>query len=322
MMNAVIGALLAILVYPGLLVALLAAWALTWVRASTFAAAQGRPLSHPLAFPDAVRTSFDKEAIVPAGVFIPAITAAALVATVFPLLALIFLPLPGNPLVSAIGLQGDIIAAGAFLLAAPLARLFVGWVSPSPYTRLAADRSARLLAGAVLPAVLALTATAQTFVSLRLDTITTPASVPTIILLTRALAAAAFACALPVLARATTRPQVEQDTPLPSSELGEISGRHLAIFRVAEALQLVAVAAVFVSVFIIPLASGVTSTGVRYLIWALAVIAVAVGVALWDALHHQAIERTERPPVTWWLGVPVLLALAALVAAAWAGRGP
>jgi formate hydrogenlyase subunit 4 len=319
-MNAVIGVLLAILVYPGLLVALLAAWALTWIRTSVFAAAQGRPASDPLAFPGSVRTAFDKEGILPAGVYAPAITVATLVAVVCPLLALIFLPLPGNPMISAIGLQGDIIAAGAFLLALPLARLFVGWIAPSPYTRLAADRSARLLAGAALPAALALTATAQTFVSLRLDTITAPASVPTIILVTRALAAAAFACALPVLARATTLPQT-QDTPLPSSELGEISGRYIALFRIGEALQLVAVAAVFVSVFIMPLASGVTNTGARYLIWALAIIAVVVGVALWEALRHQAVEHAERPPVTWWLGVPVLLALAALVAAAWAGRG-
>lgn len=320
-MNAVVGVLLAILVYPGLLVALLVAWALTWVRTSVFAAAQGRPVSDPLAFPGAVRSSFDKEGIIPNGVFAPAITVATILAVVGPLLAVIFLPLPGNPLVSAIGLQGDIIAAGALLLALPLARLFVGWVSPSPYTRLAADRSARLLAGATLPAALALTATAQTFVALRLDTIATASSVPTIIVLTRALAAAAFACALPVLARAATLPRVEPAASLPSSELGEISGRHLAMFRVAEALQLVAVAAVFVAVFIIPLASGVTNTGARYLIWALAIVAVAVGVALWDALRPQAIERAERPPVTWWLGVPTLLALAALVAAAWAGRG-
>jgi formate hydrogenlyase subunit 4 len=320
-MNAVVGVLLAILVYPGLLVALLAAWALTWVRTSVFAAAQGRPVSDPLAFPGAVRTSFDKEAIAPEGVWAPAITVAALLAVVCPLLTLIFLPLPGNPLVSAIGLQGDIIATGAFLLALPLARLFAGWVSPSPYTRLAADRSARLLAGATLPAALALTAIAQTFVSLRLDTIATPASVPAIILLARALAAAAFACALPVLARATTLPQIEQEAPLPSSELGEVSGRSLAAFRLGEALQLVAVAAVFAAVFVMPLAAGVTNSGARYLIWALAVIAAPVGVALWDALRRQAMERVERPPVTWWLGVPVLLALAALVAAAWAGRG-
>src|SRR5215470_3155173 len=104
-MNAVIGVLLAILVYPGLLVALLVAWALT----SVFAAAQGRPVSDPLEFPGAVRIAFDKEGILPAGVFAPAITVATLVAVVCPLLALIFLPLPGNPMVSAIGLQGDII---------------------------------------------------------------------------------------------------------------------------------------------------------------------------------------------------------------------
>jgi formate hydrogenlyase subunit 4 len=321
-MNAVIGVLLAILVYPGLLVALLVAWALNWVRTSVFAAARGRPVSAPLAFVGAVRTAFDKEAIIPAGVSATAISVASLSAVVAPLLALIFLPLPGNPLINAVGLQGDIIAASAFLLALPLARLFVGWVAPSPLTRLATDRSARLLAGAALPMALAVTAAAQTFISLRLDTVTTPASAPTIILLTRALAAAAFACALPVLARATTLTQVDQQAPLPSSELGEVSGRNLAAFRVGEALQLVAVAAVFVTVFIVPLAGGVTNTTVRYLIWAVAILAVAVAVALWDALRNQAVERAERPPITWWLGVPVLLALAALVAAAWAGRGP
>ena len=281
---------------------------------------QGRQVSDPLAFPGAVRTAFDKEGIAPAGVFAPAITVTTLVAVVCPLLALIFLPLPGNPMVSAVGLQGDIIAAGASC-------------SPCRWraSSLAGSRLHPIRASqptgtpgcwlAQLSAALALTAIAQTFVSLRLDTITTPASVPMIILITRALAAAAFACALPVLARATTLQQVEYDTPLPSSELGEISGRHLALFRVGEALQLVAVAAVFVSVFIMPLVSGVTNTGLRYLIWALAIIAVAVGVALWDALRRQAIERAERPPVTWWLGIPVRLALAQLVAAAWAGRG-
>jgi formate hydrogenlyase subunit 4 len=320
-MNAVIGVLLAILVYPGVLVALLVAWALTWVRTSVFAAARGRPLSDPLALPSAVRTSFDKEAIVPAGVSAPAITTAAIVAVVGPLLALIFLPLLGNPLVGAVGLQGDLVAEGALLLALPLARLFVGWVAPSPYTRLAADRSARLLAGAVLPMALALTAAAQIFVSLRLDTVTTTTTVPFVATVARLLAAAAFACALPVLARVTTLAQVDQDAPLPSSELGEVSGRNLAAFRVGEAVQLVAVAVVFVAVFVMPLAAGVTGAVARYAIWALAILAVAVGVGLWDAFRHQGPEHAERPPVTWWLGVPVLLALAALVAAAWAGRG-
>jgi formate hydrogenlyase subunit 4 len=320
-MNAVIGVLLAILVYPGVLVALLVAWALTWVRTSVFAAARGRPLSDPLALPSAVRTSFDKEAIVPAGVSAPAITVAAIVAVVGPLLALIFLPLPGNPLVGAIGLQGDLVAEGALLLALPLARLFVGWVAPSPYTRLAADRGARLLAGAVLPMALALTAAAQIFISLRLDTVTTTATVPLVATIARLLAAAAFACALPVLARVATFAQVDQDAPLPSSELGEVSGRNLAAFRVGEAVQLVAVAVVFVAVFVMPLAASVTGAVARYAIWALAILAVAVGVGLWDAFRHQGPERAERPPVTWWLGVPVLLALAALVAAAWAGRG-
>src|SRR5262249_59118173 len=97
-MNAVIGVLLAIIVYPGLLVALLAASALTWGRTSVFGAAQGRPVSDPLAFPGPVRTAFDKERIAPAGAFAPAITVAPLPPSPYPLLTLPLLPLPANPL--------------------------------------------------------------------------------------------------------------------------------------------------------------------------------------------------------------------------------
>ncbi len=59
-------------------------------------------------------------------------------------------------------------------------------------------------------------------------------------------------------------------------------------------------------------------------IWVLGLLLVALGIGAWQgwqARQPRAESETERPPLTWWLGVPVLLALAALVAAAWATRG-
>ncbi len=336
-MSAIPGFLVAVLIYPGVLVALLAAWALSWVRGALRGAVNGDQA--PTAFGEARawRSLFAGASGIPEGVHPVAVALGTTLALVFPLLALILLPVPGNPLATALGLTGDLAAEGALLLGLPLARLFVGWAIPSPYPRLAADRGARLLAGAILPIALALTAGAQVLGARTLATLPVSA-LPGFILLTLALCVVAFACALPVLARITPLHAGEPDMETLGGELSELSGRDLAFFRVGEALQLVACAALLVVAFVLPLVAGwlpglshaigglIKNTAVadalaRGLVLLVGVALVAAGVGAWDGLHNRLPASEDRPPLSWWFGLPILLGMAALVAAAWATRG-
>jgi len=214
----------------------------------------------------------------------------------------------------------------------PAMRLVVGWAVPSTVTRAAADRSVRLLAGAVLPLALAVTVAAY-----QLDTLGlagTPKAAPNWVgVVARVLAALTFIAVLPVLARtADRRAQAGvadgaddgESAGAPADELGELVGRDLASFRIAEALQLAAAAAFFVAAFVLPIVPGI-SKGVGYgVLWVAGVLLTAAGLGLWEgfvAKRPTTVEGTERPPLTWWLGWPLLVALVALVAASWAVRG-
>jgi formate hydrogenlyase subunit 4 len=321
--GAVVGVALAILVYPGLLAALVAAWILSWVRGAAQGALQGSSNPGPLRLLGELRAEWQQDAVVPEGVAPALLTVGTWTAVLAPLLALILLPVPGNPAIAPLGLTGDLVAEGALLLGVPLARLLLGWAIPSPYTRLAADRDARLLAGAVVPMALALAATAEQVAVLGFTTAPTGTWPPAISLIARILAAAAFACTLPVLARVTALREGGSDGEQVAGELTELSGRDLLAFRVGEALQLVAVAAVFVAAFVLPILTVVTGAMGRGVIWLVGVLLAAASVGLWEgwrASQGRSPREVERPPLTWWLGLPALLALAALVAAAWASR--
>ncbi len=199
LLNPIVEVVVAALIYPGVVVALIAAGILAWVRGTAqqtlaHSGAAGGGLA-------ALRAAWGEEAQLPAGVYEPLLNAGAIAAVIFPLLALILLPVPGNPLTYTLGLGGDLAAEAGLLLGVPLVRLLLGWLVPSPYTRASADRGARLLAGAALPMGLALAATAEQVGSQRLDIAPQGVSLPLISLLARVLAALAFACVLPVLAR-------------------------------------------------------------------------------------------------------------------------
>ncbi len=328
LMNPVIDVLLAVLIYPGVLLALLAGLILTLVRGAAEGALQPAPGAGPgtaIAAIGELRAAWRRETVLPEGVSSAMLTLCTLAALFFPLLALILLPVPGNPLARGIGLFGDLTAETGLLLGLPLIRLLLGWMVPSPHTRLAADRGARLLAGALLPAGLAVAAIAEQQATLRLDVAPLGHSLPLVSLLARLLAALAFACALPVLARgmALRAPGAAETAP-PADELGELSGRDAVALRIGEALQLVAVAAFFVAAFLLPLFTQVSAPAGVGVIWVLGLLLVALGIGAWQgwqARQPRTESETERPPLTWWLGIPVLLALAALVAAAWATRG-
>lgn len=318
-MNGIAGFALAIFIYPGLLAALVVGWLLFWVRDLAHGALGAKDVPGPLHTVAQLRATYQSETSILEGMRPAVLTVSGVVAVVFPLLALIFLPVPANPLVSLLGFAGDLVVEAALLLGLPLARLAVGWATPMDAARRAADRAARLLAGASLPLALALIAAAQLSGVLSLRSV--PSSVSVVTVVAQVLAAAAFACALPVLARRFAVRERGETHPAPEGELAGVTGRDLALFRLGEVLQLVAVCGVFVGALILPLVQSVPDSTHRTLIWIVGVVLTAAGIGAWEGVRGTSEPGNERPPLTWWLGIPVLLALAALVVAAWATRG-
>lgn len=320
-MNGALAVALAILIYPGIVAALAAAWVLAWVRDAARAALAGGNQPSPLSALAELRRAAARDTLAPPGGPSLVISLATMVGIAAPVAALVLLPVPGNPLVAALGLAGDLAAEGALLLGLPLARLFMGWAVPSPYSRLAADRGARMLAGYALPMVLALMALSQQVTTLKVSVADAPATeaLPLLALLARVLAAAAFACCLPALAHATALREQRGTVEGVSGELTDVSGFDLAIMRVAEGLQLVAAAAFLVAAFVLPLVV-TASASLRLALWPIMLVVTAAGIGGWEALRGHQPEQGENPPLSWWFGFPLLLALFALVLAAWAAR--
>jgi formate hydrogenlyase subunit 4 len=322
-MSGLLAVMLALLVYPGLVVALVVAWLLTWTRDVTRASLGNGARPGPLRLVGEIRATFARDTLAPAGTAMAFQAIVPILALALPLVALVLLPVPGNPLADALGLKGDLVAEGALLLGVPALRLLTGWAAPSPYTRLAADRGARLLAGCVVPMVLALSALAQQVNTLQITPLVhapTEHQINWLALLTRVLAAAAFACCLPVLARTSALREGEGDADVAAGELAEASGRDLAAWRVAEGLQLVAAVTFFAAAFIQPVLV-TASAQVRGASWIAVPILAAIGIGAWEGLRGAQPAAGDRPPLSWWFGLPLLLALFALVAAAFAARG-
>lgn len=319
-MNGIFAFLLAVLIYPGVAAAVLAATALTWTRAAGRAFVTRATVENPVRAIRGLRSALDRDALIPDGAAPRIVAALSLAAIILPLLALILLPVPGNPLVSVIGMTGDLAAEAGLLLGLPVLRLCLGWALPSPYTRLAADRAARNLAGAVVVLALALAATAEQFQTLGLNLAPARTAPATIDIFTRLLALLAAAFVAPLLAHATPTRDGAEDIDLVAGELTELSGADLARFRIGEAIQLAAVAAFFTAVFLLPLFPTVSGAG-RAILWILGLIFTAGGIGLWEGYTGGVRASGDRPPLNWWLGLPLLLALLALVAAAWAARG-
>lgn len=313
--------LLAVLVYPGLLVAGVAAWLFIWMRDSARGAVGGMPISAPGRVLGEVRGAFSRETITPHGV--PSWVVSGLTSAMFiaPLLALILLPLPGNPLASALGWQGDLALESSLIVGVPAARMVLAWAIPASATRLAGDRAARQLVGVAAPMVFALASSAQLNQNLFANHTPATAAPSAVIVLALIFAAAAFAGVAPALSRSTA---VERDAEFPdlgAGALSETSGRDYALARLGEYLQLAAVAAVFVTVFLQPFFR-IAPVGVgRGILWVVALILTVVGLGVWEGLRSRFDTAREHAVLAWWSGWPLMFSLAALVATAWALRG-
>ena len=318
-MNGVLSFALAVLIYPGLLVAVVAGVALLVARNAARGAVSGEQIAAATVAVSDLRASWQEETNAPDGVSEFALTLSSGLALLAPALALILLPVPGNPLITLIGLKGDLVAEAALLLGLPLARLFAGWLTPSALTRVAADRGVRLLVGAALPLTLSLAAVAQQINGLTI--LNGPDKSPSVVLnIARALAALAFICVLPALTRTTAIREPRDPEDAAPDELLEVTGRDRFCFRLGEAMQLAAVAGFFIAVFVLPFFT-TPQPAVTAIIWIVGLLVVAAGIGVWDALRERIAVGEDHPPLTWWLGWPLLVALAALVVTAWATRG-
>lgn len=319
-MNGVLSFALAVLIYPGLLVAVVAGVILMVARNAARGAMNGENITASTAPVLELGESWQGETNAPDGVSEFALTLSSGLAMLAPALALILLPVPGNPLVTLVGLKGDLVAEGVLLLGLPLARLFVGWLTPTPLTRVAADRGVRLLAGAALSLTLSLTAIAQQNNALTIMNAPV-SSQPAVLVVARVLAALAFICVLPVLTRTSAIRERQDAADAAPDELLEVTGRDLFSFRLGEAMQLAAAAGFFIAVFALPFFSTTPQPAVMAILWIVGLLVVAVGIGVWDALRERIPSGEDHPPLTWWLGWPLLAALAALVITAWATRG-
>lgn len=319
-MNSILEFILAALVYPGAVVALFAAWLLAWARDTAREMARGSHVPNPLASVASIRGLFARETLTPGSVNPIVISAGVTLMVAAPFVALVMLPLPGNPLTQVVGLRGDLIAEMALLLGMPLGRLLIGWAIPSPYTRLAADRNARLLAGAIAPIALGLTAMAQIRGTLTLADPTATVAAQPFTNLTLIAAGIAFLIALPAVASGSPLRLGAGSSETLAGEATELSGNDLALLLIGESLQLVACAALFVLVFVAPLAAGIHQPVVRAVVEVVVGLAVAAGLGYWEGMRGRPAVETDRPPLAWWAGAPTLIALVALVLAAWATR--
>lgn len=240
--------LLAVLVWPGLIVGALLSWTYLWAGRKLTARLQGRqgpPFFQP--FFDFVKLA-GKQTIVPTGVnrtMFYGLPAVAVIAVVF---ALALLPLPGNALPS---FSGDLILVVYLLEMPAICMVLAGYASRSLYGQVSASREAVMLLGYNLPFLAAVVALAIQVGSFDLAQIAAAPWTPVHIL-----AAIAFLLAVPARMRSNpfSIPNAEQE--IVAGAMTEYNGLPLALFELAHGLELVGLVGLFAVLFFPSIISG------------------------------------------------------------------
>jgi NADH:ubiquinone oxidoreductase subunit H len=323
-MNALLAMIISLFVYPGLLFALVAAVIFGWLRGAARAAIQRAAVAMPMLSLREVARRRRQGSTAPEGVFAPATLVLPVLALLCPLLVLVFLPLPANQGADNGSYTADVVALAALLLGVPLMRIMLGWVTPSPYTRLAATRSARQLAGYLVPFALAIAVAAGIGSSLHIFTIANQATsasanqlifgltAPRLFGLTRIIAGLAYLTCLPMLTRLTSIRQGQGGMELVGNELTELSGRELLVMRVGEWVQLVAALGFGIAIFVLPF---FTTDGARAIAALVIAVVVAVGLGMWEGVSAtlRAVRDELEAPLAVWFGTPTFLAIISLL---------
>lgn len=325
-MNELLAIIISLLVYPGLLFGLVAAMAFGWLRGIIRAWSMGWSNLAPTLSLREVARRLRQGSTLPDGTYAPAMIALPVIALVCPLVVLVFLPLPGNRGAGVTDYTLDIAAAGALLLGVPVVRTAIGWLTPSPYTRIAAMRSARQLIGYLVPLTLALASiiAISTFSRFALATgyqSIHDANLNGLLRAGRILAGLAYLTCLPALARITPIREGQGAIELVGSELTEMSGRELMVMRVAESIQFVAVIGVGVTLFVLPFFATDGARGIAAIISA---IVLTIGLGLWEGLGAQLRQREDFvTPYSIWFGAQTFFGILAVLTLVLAQRiGP
>ncbi len=302
-MNPIIGAFITIFIYPGALFALVAAVLLGWIRGYARATASGNTNAAPaISFQEITRRTRQQSVETEGASF--AVTQILIISAITaPLLALVFMPFPGNNNPSITQFPTDAIAEAALLLGMPLSKILLGWVTPSPYTRLAAIRSVRSLLGYIVPFVYAITVAMALHGSLTMEGFFTPIPSGTalhnyIIKFIWLVAGIIFFMCVPVFTRLTPLRADFGAIELAAGELTELSGGQLLVMRAAEAIQTVAFIAFGAAVFVAPLlsAGGLRAAG---FIAALFIVALLLGIWEGAAPRFRTSEDYMQPAAIW-----------------------
>ena len=323
-MNALVAMIVSLLVFPGLLFALVAALLFGWVRSYARAGVQGWSGSLPRISLREVARRLRQGSTLPEGTFAPLMQVLPVLAVICPLLVLVFLPLPGNNGANNTTYTADVVAISALLFGLPIARTVLGWSTPSPYTQMAATRSARQLMGYFIPFALAVAVAAAIGTSLQLFTISTHQFTfpghQTIVNLNavqlmgaaRIIAGLTYFLCLPILARLTPIREGQGPLDLVGNELTELSGRELLVMRIGEWMQLVAALGFGIALFVLPFFHTDGQRGTAAIIFG---ILGAVVLGIWDgAAPSMRPARDELDaPLSIWFGTQTFLGIIALL---------
>jgi NADH-quinone oxidoreductase subunit H len=240
--------LLAVLVWPGLVVGALLSWTYLWAGRKLTARLQGRqgpPFFQP--FFDFVKLAA-KQTIVPTGVNRALFYGLPIVSVVAVVFAMALLPLPGNAIPS---FSGDLILVVYLLEMPAICMVLAGYASRSLYGQVSASREAVLLLGYNLPFLASVIALAVQAGSFRLADIAAAPWTPV-----HLLAAIAFLIAVPARMRSNpfSIPNAEQE--IVAGATTEFNGVPLALFELAHGLELVGLVGLFAVLFFPAIISG------------------------------------------------------------------
>lgn len=238
--------LLAIAVWPGLLVAAPLGWVDVWFVRKLVARLQGRrgpPFFQP--FFDFMKL-LGKEMVIPVGASRAAFLAVPLISLGSVTAALAIVPLPGNPIPS---LPGDVILL-LYLLEMPvLCEVLAGYVSGSIYGQAAAMREAILSLAYNLPFLVAIIAMAQHAGSFQMRALQGASFSPITVI-------AGITSLLALPARLKTNPFsiANAEHEIVGDALVEYSGPALGFFKLSHAIELVLLTQLFAVIFVPPTA--------------------------------------------------------------------
>ncbi|HVN53086.1 MAG TPA: complex I subunit 1 family protein [Anaerolineaceae bacterium] len=295
-------ALLAILVWPGLLAGAVSGWFLLWLSRKVTARLQGRqgpPFYQPF---------FDfwklvgKNTLIPRGANPVVFYALPILSVVSVVFALALLPVPGGTMIS---FQGDLVLLIYLLEMPALMDILAGYVTHSVYAEVGSAREALLSLAYNLPFISALVALALKAGSFQLGTIAAMAISPVHFL-------AALALFLAILARLRVNP-----FSIPNAEEEIVAGIHveynglpLALFELTHGMEAAALVGLLAGLF----SGSIASPGPELAaFWLIALVVVLLICLVAAGTARLKVQHAFRFYWTWGFLAAALVLIGALI---------